>query len=204
MVVCIFFGIFGLVTAGVTWWYFHYFHPAPFQPVALSQPESEALQAKLATLQGRLEKSPGTSVSVSSASDPAKTIVLSEREINGWLAAQQDIGDKVRVHLENNLFGATLLLPMDPSLAFVGGKTLRVRVSFNAMLDATHHLVLSLADISVGGIPVPNAWLNGAKGMNLLADNGPGSPNQRFLNQVTAGLRAFQINQGELRLVLND
>lgn len=191
---CVFFGIFGLTAASAAWWYHHNFNATPFKTETLSATERDALNGKLATLGG-------TQV----PADPSRTIVLNEREINAWIASQPGLADKVKVHLDKGLLGATVLLPVEEGAFLLGGKTIRIKVSFNTSLDsASHKLSFSLADVSVGGISVPNSWLSGAKGVNLLADNGPGSPNQEFLHQIAAGIRDFKIDNGELRLVLNE
>lgn len=198
LVVGIFFGTLAVATGSAAWWYSHYFKPAPFKPVALSATEQQTLNSKLESLDGSAK--PGSTV----PADQAKTIVLTEREINGWLAGQAGLGETVKVHLQNDTMAASVLVPVDPSVPYVGGRTLRIKVAFNTLLDQQRHFNLSLADVSVGGISLPNAWLNGAKGLNILADNGPGSPNQKFLQQFSAGIKDFKIHNGELRMVLND
>jgi hypothetical protein len=211
VVLCVLFGLFGITAASATWWYHHNFRAAPFKPVNLSVAEQDTLKSKLAALEtGRtseLETSTPTPLPApvpAAASDPAKTIVLSEREINGWLASQPDFADKVKFHMNNDMVGATVLVPVDPSVSYIGGKTLRIKVAFNTKLDADHKLNFSLADVSVGGISLPNAWLNDAKGLNLLGNNGPGSVNSEFLQRFAAGIKDFKIHNGELRMVLND
>ena len=209
---CVLVGIIGITGSAATIWYYHNFRAAPFKPVNLTVAEKDTLNSKLAALEtGRLsELEPSTPAPAASPapapapSDPAKTIVLSEREINGWLASQPEWADKVKFHMNNDMVGATFLLPVDPSVKYIGGKTVRIKVAFNTKLDADHKLNFSLADVSVGGISLPNAWLNDAKGVNLFADNGPGSINSEFLQRFAAGIKDFSIRNGELRMVLND
>ncbi len=204
VVLCVFFGIFGITAASATWWYHHNFRAAPFKPVNLTVAEQDTLQSKLAALETGKTSELEAPAPAPAVSDPAKTIVLSEREINGWLASQPDFADKVKFHMNNDMVGATILVPVDPSVSYIGGKTIRIKVAFNTKLDADHKLNFSLADVSVGGISLPNAWLYDAKGLNLFADNGPGSVNSEFLQRFAAGIKDFQIRNGELRMVLND
>jgi hypothetical protein len=220
VVLCVLVGIVGITASAATIWYYHNFRAAPFKPVDLTVAEQDTLNSKLAALQSgdlsELEPStptPSPSPTVTPApvpSDPAKTIVLSEREINGWLASEPQWADKVKFHMKNDMVGATILLPIDPSVKYIGGKTVRIKVAFNTKLDEHHKLHFSLADLSVGGIPVrhdislPNAWLGDAKGVNLFADNGSGSFSPEFLQRFAAGIKDFKVSNGELRMVLND
>lgn len=218
VVLCVFFGVFGIAAACATAWYYYNFRAAPFKPVNLTVAEKDTLNSKLAALEtGRTsELEPSTPVPSASptptpvASDPAKTIVLSEREINGWLASQPEWADKVKFHMNNDMVGATILVPVDASVKYIGGKTIRIKVAFNTKLDENHKLHFSLADLSVGGIPLPqdislpNAWLYDAKGVNVFADNGPGSFSPEFLQRFAAGIKDLKISKGELRVVLND
>jgi hypothetical protein len=205
-------GIIGITASVATFWYHHNFQAAPFKPVNLTVAEQDTLKSKLAALEsGRIsELEPSTPaptparVTPPAPSDPAKTIVLSEREINGWLASQPEWADKVKFHMNNDMVGATFLLPVDPSVKYIGGKTVRIKVAFNTKLDADHKLNFSLADVSVGGISLPNAWLGDAKGLNLFANNGPGSFDSEFLQRFAAGIKDLQVSNGELRMVLND
>lgn len=216
VVLCVLVGIVGITASAATIWYYYNFRAAPFKPVNLSLAEQDTLKSKLAALEsGKLSEldpasptpakaTPPAPAPAPAPSDPAKTIVLSEREINGWLANQPEWADKVKFHMNNDMLGATLLLPVDPSVKYFGGKTVRIKVAFNTKLDADHKLNFSLADVSVGGISLPNAWLNDAKGVNLFADNGPGSIDSGFLQRFAAGIKDFRVSNGELRMVLND
>jgi hypothetical protein len=214
VVLCVLVGIVGITASAATIWYYYNFRAAPFKPVNLSLAEQDTLKSKLAALEsGKLSElepsapskvTPPAPAPAPAPSDPAKTIVLSEREINGWLASQPDFADKVKFHMNNDTVGATILLPVDPSVKYFGGKTVRIKVAFNTKLDADRKLNFSLADVSVGGISLPNAWLGDAKGLNLFADNGPGSINSEFLQRFAAGIKDFQVSNGELRMVLND
>lgn len=214
VVLCVLVGIIGIVGSAATIWYYYNFRAAPFKPVSLTVAEQDTLKSKVAALEtGRLselEPSTPTPSPAVAPSDPAKTIVLSEREINGWLASYPEWADKVKLHMNNDMVGATFLVPVDPSVKYVGGKTIRIKVAFNTKLDENHKLHFSLASLSVGGIPVshdislPNAWLGDAKGVNLFADNGPGSFNSEFLQRFAAGIKDFKVRNGELRMVLND
>lgn len=202
VIVCVLFGLFGLTAASAAFWYQYNFHASPFKQVALTAGEQQTLNTKMAVLAGNVHELP-----TPPPSDPSKTIVLNEREINAWLQ-QQGFGDNFKFHIRKSGFGATILTPVDedtPLLgAFFAGHTVRVQVAFNTKLDENQHLALSLADLNIAGISIPNDWMGGIKGMNLLATNDGASEQSPFVKGFAAGIKDFQVRDGELRVILND
>ncbi len=182
---CVIFGVTGIAAASAAFWYHHNFQAAPFKPVQLSPAEQQELEKKI---------SGGTAVS-----DPAKTIVLSEREINGWLQEQR-LGDHLKVSINDGGITASALLPVDGDVPFIGGRTVRFKIALNARLDAKHHLALYVSDVAVGGISPPNAWLGGIKGHDLLADAELDPTAKAF----AAGIKSVKIGSGEIRVLLSD
>lgn len=181
------------VLAGLgVFWYQYNLNASPFKPVQLSAAEQEAVQAKLATLEN-----------MAPPTDPAKTIVLNEREINGFLQSQ-GLGEQIKVNIHNGGVGAQFLLPVDETAPVFAGKTIRIKVAFNSHLDANRQLAFSLADVSVGGISLPNSWLGNLKGLNMLDTNRMGEGDAGFFKSFAAGIKDFQLRNGELRVVLND
>jgi hypothetical protein len=198
--VCVLFGVFGLTAASATFWYQYNFHASPFKPVALTTGEQQTLDAKMAVLGG---KAPAQELPVPAPSDPAKTIVLNEREINGWLK-EQGLAETVKFSIRNGGIAATILAPVEQDVPMFGGHTVRLQVAFNTKLDDHRRFALSLADVSVGGISLPNAWLGNVKGINLLAQSEDGATENPLLEGFAAGIKDFQVRDGELRMVLND
>lgn len=188
---CVLFGFGGIAVASTAWWYHHNFHAAPFKPVQLSQPEQQALESKVGALQTGGARPPVT--------DPAKTLVLSEREINGWLQ-QQGLGDHLKVSIQGGVIGATALLPLPGDVPIFGGQTVRFKIAVRTQFDARRHLGLVVSDITVGGISPPNAWLGGIKGRDLLAEAG----SDPLMQGLADGIRSVDIGSGEIRVLLND
>lgn len=182
-----------IAAASATFWYQYNLHASKFRPVQLTTAEQQAVNDKLNVLGGQAVL----------ASDPSKTIVLNEREINGYLEAQ-GLGETVKVHITNGNVGATILAPVDAEVPLLGGHTVRLKIAFNTKLDESHRFALSLADVSVGGVSLPNAWLGGVKGLNLLAEDRQNPQGPSLLKGFAAGIKDFQLKSGELRLVLND
>lgn len=183
-------GVCGISAGSAALWYNYNFNASSFRPIQLTAAEQQVVEQKMAELEGELP-----------ASDPSKTIVLNEREINGFLE-QQGLGETVKVQIKKDGVGATFLVPVDEQVALIGGHTIRLNVAFNTKLDDSKKFMLSLADVNVGGISLPNAWLGNIKGLNLLADSGnEGLP---MVNAFAAGIKALHMKNGEMRLVLND
>lgn len=186
-------GTCAIAAASATFWYQYNLHASNFRPVQLTAAEQQMLKDKLSVLEGQ----------AAPATDPSKTIVLNEREINGYLEAQ-GLGETVKVNITHGNVGATILAPVDQEVPLLGGHTVRLKIAFNTKLDEKHRFALSLADVSVGGISLPNAWLGGVKGLNLLAGDPQSTNGPSLLEGFAAGIKDFQLKNGELRLVLND
>jgi len=157
--------------------------------VQLSTTEQSALDHKMAEIKA------GTAP----VSDPSKTITLSEREINGYLK-EQGLGEQIKVKIDNGSISATALVPFDKDVPLIGGHTVRLKLAVNTELDKDHRLALRVADVNVSGISLPNAWLGGIKGLNLLSDDAKDSP----LKNLADGIKSFDVKNGEVRVVLND
>jgi hypothetical protein len=197
-------GTAGIAAAGTAWWVKHNFYAAALDPVKLSMAEREVLETKLAALnEAGVEKTPEQVEAEKQAAQELerRTLSLSEREINAFLA-EQGLGEQVKVHLGNGTGSAEAIVPIEPDAPLLGGKTLRIKCAFNAKMDANQKLAFSIADISVSGVPLPNAWLGNIKGLNLFenAELNADPAVQGFL----AGIRDFRIADGALRLVLNE
>ncbi|TLD68234.1 hypothetical protein FEM03_23795 [Phragmitibacter flavus] len=190
IVSCVFFGVTGVGAASAAWWYQYNLNTPSFKPVQLSLAEQKEVAEKIAALENEPEPS-----------DPAKTIILNEREINGYLE-QQGFGETVKVNINKSGLGATILAPVDESVPLFGGRTLRLKVAFNTQLNEDKRFALSLADVSVSGISLPNAWLGNIKGLNLL--DGESNGEIAGLRAFAAGVKSLNMRNGEMRLVLND
>ena len=195
---CILFGIFGLTAGSAAVWYHYNFHASPFKPVALTASEKQTLDTKMAVLGGKVQE-----LEPPAPADPAKTIVLNEREINAWLQ-EQGLGETVKFNIRNGGIAATILAPVEQDVPFLGGHTVRFKVAFNTKLDENRRFALSLADVNVGGISLPNEWLGGIKGLNLLAEGHGGADDSPLLKGFAAGIKDFQVRDGELRMILKD
>jgi len=186
--------------------------PKPFEPVVLAPVEAQRLEEKLARFEqgagrvpiprldaerpggGELRAKPYTE------HDLDREIVLTEREINAMIARNPDLARKVAVGFTTDLISLHLIMPMDPDLPFVGGKTLKVRAGavFTFRGDRP---VFMLRGISVMGVPLPNAWIGGLKNIDLVEVFGaePG-----FWQGFADGVAAVEVGEGSLRIQLKE
>lgn len=191
------FGTATLTVAGTAWWVKRNIYASPFTPVALSASEQSALNQKLDTL-----KQSGTAQAAPVDPEVAKrTLTISDREINAFLE-QQGLGQQIKVSLHNGGGTATFLLPMSSDGVPGSGPTLRISVSLGAKMDEHHKFALSISDVSVGGVPLPNAWLGNLKGLNMLSESS--ISDDPALKTFAAGIRDFSIRAGQLSVVLNE
>jgi hypothetical protein len=115
--------------------------------------------------------------SPSTNSDPARTyqpggkeLRLTERELNGLLNANTDLGQTVRLELDLDAINAYLVVPIPQDFPVGGGRTFRARGRFRLSLNQGQAPVAMLEDLTVLGLSLPKEWLGGVKGKNLLAD----------------------------------
>jgi len=190
-----------LTAAGTAWWVKRNLYASPLRPVNLSTAEQTTLNQKVAELELASEIHPGTHAE--SPVDPAiasRTLTLSAKEMNAFLA-QQGLGEQVKIDLSRNRLTAHFLLPIDENAPLLGGVTLRIRLAISALLNSSGKLELKVADVSVGGVPIPNAWLGDIKGLDLITSDLGHDPT---LQRLVAGIKEFEIHEGSLRILLND
>ena len=205
----------GLAVGGTIWWVKYNFDPKPMQPVVLSEKEQSAFDSKLAVF-GDPPMAPVTiNVPATPGQPPAppppvavpqiepgaenRTIIITEREVNAYLA-KQNLGENVQVNFAEGKLVAGIIVEAPPDFPVFAGQKVRVRLTFGTGLTPDHKLSFVFDDVSVGGIALPNAWLGDLKGVDLVAKNLENDPAlQRFL----AGIQSLEIHSGSAKVVLN-
>jgi hypothetical protein len=164
------------------WWW----HNRPIKAVQLNTEEKAALEEKLDPAQpGEAEYQPG-----------GKEIVITERELNGLLNEHTDLGDRVSFQLVPGAVHARVVTDLDPDVPVVGGKKLKARARFLVETrDGVPELILD--DLTVWGLSLPNDWLGGLKGQNLLGELLGDAP-------ALSGLASLEVERGRLVLTLKD
>jgi hypothetical protein len=207
-----------LVASVVTLWVAKgYLFPKAFSPVQLNAREEKVLDSKIEALtgharhplgnrdgavqglprrqtepQGRLIPEPY------SEKDADREIHFTERELNGLLANNTDLARKLAIDLSDDLASAKLLVPLDPDLPFLGGKTLKVTAGME-LRYADGRPVAVLRGVSVWGVPLPNDWLGGLKNIDLVREFGM---DHGFWHSLAAGIENIRIEDGSLTIKL--
>jgi hypothetical protein len=209
-----------ITTSAVTVWLtLTYLFPSELKPVKLTEREAQELDAKLAQLDPAREPAtpkpgrhgddrrvvgnkPGAPLTPErySEAEARRQITLSERELNGLLARNTDLAQKLAIDLSKDMASAKLLIPIDPDFPFLGGKTLRVTAGLELRSDDGNPVVM-LKGVSLWGVPIPNAWLGGFKNVDLVEEFGDGSG---FWKLFAEGVENIRVEEGNLSIKLKE
>ena len=210
-------GLLGLVviiiaTVAITLWWIQ----RPIKPVVLTAKEKAAVDTKLQevedskgaartagrTATGAGDRSSGTAKppAVQPYVAGAKEIRFTQRELNGLLNQNTDLGKTVRLEFAQDAVNAYLAVPIPQDVPVMGGKMFRARGQFLISIGNGGTPYAVLQDVTVFGVSLPKAWLGGIKGENLLEDavgkgrNGP----------VLKGIKSLRVEPGALVFQLED
>ncbi len=192
-------------TVAITIWYVQ----RPIQPVVLSAAETAAVELKLEQLAGTTNRGPHATIAPAAVAKPepdrpyvpgAKVLRLTERELNGLLNANTDLGKAVRLELGRDAINAYVTAPIPEDVPIMGGKTFRARGRFRVSLTNGAAPYAILEDVTVFGLSLPKAWLAGLKGENLLGE----AVGERNGVPVLQGVKSLRIEPGALVLEVAD
>ena len=197
-----------------------YLFPSAFKPVVLTSAEEKALTAKIEGLDssgsgnglkgsdthsGKINAVPPETGGLLKAEPYSekglkREVVFTERELNGLLAKNTDLADKLAIDLSDDLISAKLRLPMDEAFPVLGGKILSLRSGVEFSFKNGKPVVI-LKGVTVIGIPVPNAWIGGIKNMDLVETFGSEAG---FWKTFSDGIEDIKISEGLLRVKLKE
>jgi hypothetical protein len=175
--------IFAIVFGGLWWW-----HNRPIQPVKLSVEEKSVVEAKVEAIRKPAEPR---------YQKGGKDIILTERELNGLLNENTTLGKTVRFELATNAILARVETDLDPDLPVLGGRRLKARARFLVSAEPGKTTFV-LDDVTVWGVSLPNDWLSGLKGQDLLGEV-LGSKGGKF-----PGVEEFKVEAGKLMIRLSE
>ena len=121
----------------------------------------------------------------------SKVLKLTERELNGLLNANTELGQTVRLELASDAINAYLAVPIPKDFPVGGGKIFRARGRFRLSLGNGGAPVAMLEDVTVFGLSLPKAWLGGLKGENLIGE----AVGKRDGSPIIKGIRACGSNR---------
>lgn len=185
-----------LAAAATLWVAKAYLFPKAFKPVQLTTREQQVLDHKIQNLtsSGSLAPEPY------SEKNADRQIQLTERELNALLAKNTGLAQKLAIDLSEDLASAKLLVPLDPELPILGGKTLKVTAGLE-LRYSNQKPVIILRGVSIWGVPIPNAWLGGIKNIDLVSEFGMEGG---FWRTFAAGIDDMRIVDGRLSVTLKE
>jgi hypothetical protein len=167
-----------------------------FKPVHLTSEEQHVLSGKIERLSHPAQTQALTPEPYTEDA-AAREIRLSEKELNALLAHNTQFATRLAIDLSGDLLSAKFLLPLDPDLPLVGGKTLKINAGIG-LAYAHGKPVVTIKGISVWGVPLPNAWIGGVKNIDLVHEYGDAG----FWKAFAAGVEDLKIEEGKLVVVL--
>jgi hypothetical protein len=194
-----------VATVAITVWYIQ----RPIKPVVLSATEKAVVEKKLENLDAASRgarpapntKGAGTQPEVDRIYVPgSKEFRLAERELNGLLNANTDLGKTLRFELDRDAINAYVAAPIPQDVPFLGGKMFRARARFRISVTKGAAPYAVLEDVTVFGVSLPKEWLGGLKGENLLAD----AVGKHNGNPVLRGVKSLRVEPGALVLEVGD
>jgi hypothetical protein len=201
--------VMALLTA---WWVKHYIYASKFTPTVLTAKEQKVLDSKLVKLEEstkkesdnskkkRPDKEPPLETEIYSEEGAKREISFTEKELNALIAKNPKVAQRVAIDLSDNLINIEMIVPMDEEIPFLGGKTLRLNLGITLAYKLGKP-VLALKGVSVGRIPIPNAWLGNLKNRNLIKEFGDQGG---FWKLFSDGVADLKVREGHIQIKLKD
>ena len=130
----------------------------------------------------------------------SKVLKLTDREINGLLNANTDLGKSVRLEFAQDAVNAYVAVRIPEDFPIGGGKMFRARSSFRVSLGNSGTPYAVLEDVTVLGLSLPKVWLGGIKGENLIGQ----AAGERNGSPVLRGIKSLRVEPGALVLEVED
>ncbi len=201
-----------IATALLTaWWVKHYIYASKFTPTVLTAKEQKVLDSKLAKLEltasktsvvrkKKERKETALEPEAYSEEGAKREISLTEKELNALIANDPEVARRVAIDLSDDLVSVKLVVPMDEEIPILGGKTLRLNLGVLLRYE-NKRPVIALKGVSLGGIPLPNAWLGNLKNKNLVKEFGGEG---RFWKLFSDGVADLKVQNGHVLIKLKE
>ena len=126
--------------------------------------------------------------------DPERRYLrFTERELNAVIARDPALAGRAAVRLSPGQVSSSFLVDVPEDMPVVGGRRVRVQAGLQLVTEGDR-VRARLLGVSVAGVPLPNAWLGGLKGADLLEGSGLGG--------FGAGIETVEVGEGWVALRL--
>jgi hypothetical protein len=205
-----------VLTVVITLWWVQ----RPIKPVVLSAAEKAEVDEKIDRLNSAKAPAPASNPGPRSGAQPvarngapevpaepprnyvpgSKSLRITDREINGLLNLNTDLGNSVRLEFVRDAVNAYVAVPIPKDFPIGGGRTFRARGRLRLSLGNGGAPYAIVEDVTVFGISLPKAWLGGLKGENLFGEALGGRNDSRVLK----GIKGLRVESGALVLDVAD
>lgn len=210
---CLLYGCGGVITlvliivatiAITIWWL-----GRPIKPVVLSAKEKAVVEEKLQHLESASGDKSRAVVAPNDGPKPepdriylpgSRELRLTEREINGLLNENTDLGKTVRLEFGRDAINAYVTTPIPEDVPLLGGKMFRARGRFRLSIGNGGAPYAILEDVTVFGLSLPKAWLGGIKGENLLDE----AVGERKGRPALKGIKSLRVEPGVMVLQVDE
>ncbi|MEQ1851909.1 MAG: hypothetical protein ABMA01_09995 [Chthoniobacteraceae bacterium] len=190
-------GIIIVATVALTLWWVQ----RPITPVVLSASEKEVVEAKLRSVGGKDAPVDSAQREADRPYTPgSKSLKITERELNGLVNSNTDLGKTVQLELARDAVNAYVTVPIPADFPVGGGKTFRARARFSLSVGNGGAPRAIMEDVTVFGLSLPKDWLAGLKGENLFGS----ALGDREGSAALRGLKSLRVEPGVLVLELAD
>ncbi|MBX3178067.1 MAG: arginine N-succinyltransferase [Candidatus Hydrogenedentes bacterium] len=187
------------------WWVKRNVYASPFRTTELNAREQAEFEAKVAQLEaaGGAAPAPGREVAVPEAYSEEganREIRITEKELNALIDKNPQWADRVAIDISPDLLSLVLLVPVDPEFPIIGGTTARITAGATLRFENDQPVVI-VRGISIGGIPLPSAWMGDLKNKDLIQEYGGQGG---FWDGLARGVEAIKLEEGNLYLKLRE
>jgi hypothetical protein len=200
-----------LASGLVVWRVYRALSAKAYAPVVLTPPEQTALDAKVrwaeATAQGKAAPAP-LAVEPDAAPTPAqlpasRRLVLTEKELNALADRPEakELQGRLRFAFEEGAVRASANVPVPTGVPLLGGKNVRISARVEGSFqNGVPRLVVTSA--TLGGVEVPNAWVNQLKGRDLGAEHLAKPEAAPGVAKFLAGVESITVHADRIEILL--
>ena len=135
-------------------------------PIELSAEEAQVLEGKVAVIEGE-------------ESLDESTLSFTEKELNAWIAQDEELAEMLRVELDTDHITAIFRFPSP----FDEKKNVKVSAALR-VVHSEEQLEIRLSKVKCGAFRIPNAWLGELATENLVETFLEGQSSEAFLRGI--------------------